>query len=77
MEYRITQYDLEQGALEIQYTEEYFGEFPRKKTAVEIIRRLKGRAHLILLATAANAGRRVQRRSAYRTFWRMVSITAG
>ena len=52
MEYRITQYDLEQGALEIQYIEEYFGEFPRKKTAVEIIRRLKGRAHLILLATA-------------------------
>jgi len=52
VEYRITQYDLEQGALEIQYIEEYFGEFPRKKTAVEIIRRLKGRAHLILLATA-------------------------
>ena len=52
MEYRITQYDLEQGALEIQYIEEYFGEFPRKKTAAEIIRRLKGRAHLILLATA-------------------------
>ena len=28
-EYHITQYDLEQGALEIQYIEEYFGEFPR------------------------------------------------
>lgn len=53
MEYRITQYDLEQGALEIQYIEEFFGEFPRKKTAAEIIRRLNGRAHLILLATAA------------------------
>ena len=52
MEYHITQYDLEQGALEIQYIEEYFGEFPRKKTAVEIVRRLQGRAHLILLATA-------------------------
>lgn len=52
MEYRITQYELEQGALEIQYIEEYFGEFPRKKTAAEIIRRLRGRAHLILLATA-------------------------
>src|SRR5881628_963057 len=52
VEYRITQYDLEQGALEIQYIEEFFGEFPRKKTAVEIVRRLKGRAHLILLATA-------------------------
>jgi hypothetical protein len=52
VEYRITQYDLEQGALEIQYIEEYFGEFPRKKTAVEIVRRLAGRDHLILLANA-------------------------
>ena len=52
VEYHITQYDLEQGALEIQYIEEYFGEFPRKKTAAEIVRRLTGRAHLILLATA-------------------------
>jgi hypothetical protein len=52
VEYRITQYDLEQGALEIQYIEEYFGEFPRKKTATEIVRRLSRRAHLILLATA-------------------------
>ena len=52
VEYRITQYDLEQGALEIQYIEEYFGEFPRKKTATEIGRRLIGRVHLILLATA-------------------------
>src|SRR3989442_11572448 len=52
VEYHITQYDLEQGALEIQYIEEFFGEFPRKKTAAEIVRRLAGRAHLILLATA-------------------------
>jgi GNAT superfamily N-acetyltransferase len=52
VEYHITQYDLEQGALEIQYIEEYFGEFPRKKTAAEIVRRLAGRAHLILLANA-------------------------
>jgi len=52
VEYRITQYDLEQGALEIQYIEEFFGEFPRKKTAAEIVRRLTGRAHLILLANA-------------------------
>ena len=52
MEYHITQYDLEQGALEIQYMEEFFGEFPRKKTATEIIRRLNGRSHLILLASA-------------------------
>jgi hypothetical protein len=52
VEYHITQYDLEQGALEIQYMEEFFGEFPRKKTAAEIVRRLQDRAHLILLASA-------------------------
>jgi len=52
VEYHITQYELEQGALEIQYIEEFFGEFPRKKTATEIVRRLDGRAHLILLASA-------------------------
>jgi hypothetical protein len=52
VEYHITHYDLEQGALEIQYIEEYFGEFPRKKTATEIVRRLADRVHLILLATA-------------------------
>jgi hypothetical protein len=52
VEYHITQYDLEQGALEIQYIEEFFGEFPRKKTATEIVRRLTGRSHLILLASA-------------------------
>jgi len=52
VEYHIQQYDLEQGALEIQYIEEFFGEFPRKKAAVEIVRRLSNRAHLILLATA-------------------------
>lgn len=52
MEYRITQYPLEQGALEIQYIEEYFGEFPRKKMAAEIIARLTDREHLILMADA-------------------------
>jgi len=52
VEYNIQQYDLEQGALEIQYIEEFFGEFPRKKAAAEIVRRLTGRRHLILLATA-------------------------
>ena len=52
MEYQITQYDLEQGALEIQYIEEFFGEFPWKKTAAEIVGRLSGRCHLILLANA-------------------------
>ena len=52
MEYQIQQYELVQGALEIQYIEEFFGEFPRKKTASEIVGRLVGRAHSILLATA-------------------------
>lgn len=52
MEYHITQYDLEAGALEIQYIEEYFGEFPRKKTATEIVARLSARAHSILIASA-------------------------
>src|SRR6266851_137750 len=32
VEYHIQHYDLEQGALEIQYIKEFFGEFPRKKT---------------------------------------------
>jgi hypothetical protein len=53
LEYHITHYDLEQGALEIQYIEDFFGEFPRKKSATEIVRRLQGRRHLILLANAA------------------------
>ncbi|MBZ5524570.1 MAG: hypothetical protein LAP21_20210, partial [Acidobacteriia bacterium] len=53
MEYLITQYELEQGALEIQYIEEFFGEFPRKKTAAEIVNRLANRQHSILLASAS------------------------
>ena len=52
MEYRITQYPLEQGALEIQYIEEFFGEYQRRKTVAEIVGRLKNRDHLILMATA-------------------------
>jgi GNAT superfamily N-acetyltransferase len=48
--YRIKQYALEQGALEIQYIEEFFGEFPGRKAATEIVRRLEGRDHLILMA---------------------------
>jgi GNAT superfamily N-acetyltransferase len=52
VEYHIKHYDLEQGALEIQYIEDFFGEFPRKKTAAEIVARLRGRSHLILLAQA-------------------------
>ena len=52
MEYLIKQYPLEKGALEIQYIEEFFGEFPRKKTAREIMDRLEGREYLILMAEA-------------------------
>jgi hypothetical protein len=48
----IKQYPLETGALEIQYIEEYFGEFPRKKTASEIADRLGDREFLILMAEA-------------------------
>lgn len=52
MEYLIKQYALEAGALEIQYIEEYFGEFPGRKTAAEIIDRLKDRESLILMTEA-------------------------
>jgi GNAT superfamily N-acetyltransferase len=52
VEYLIKQYPLESGALEIQYIEEYFGEYPRRKTAQEIINRLSGRESLILMAEA-------------------------
>lgn len=52
MEYLIKQYALEAGALEIQYIEEFFGEFPRRKTAAEIIGRLSRRDSLILMAEA-------------------------
>ncbi len=52
MEHRITQYPLEQGALEIEYIEEYFGEYKRRKTSSEILGRLQNRDHLILMAMA-------------------------
>lgn len=52
MEYRITKYPLEQGALEIEYIEEFFGEYQRRKTAAEIVGRLQNRDHLILMATS-------------------------
>jgi hypothetical protein len=52
VEYLIKQYALEPGALEIQYIEEYFGEFPERKTAAEIIERLKDRESLILMTEA-------------------------
>ena len=50
MEYLIKQYGLQQGALEIQYIEEYFLDFPRKKTAAEVVARLSDRDHQILMA---------------------------
>lgn len=53
MSHVIRQYKLEQGALEVQYIEEGFPEFSnRKKSADEIIRRLRDREHLILLSMA-------------------------
>ena len=52
MEYLLKQYGLHQGALEIQYIEEFFLDFPRKKTAAEVIARLGNRDHQILMAEA-------------------------
>ena len=52
MEYLIKQYPVETGALEIQYIEEFFGEFPRRKTAAEVIDRLSDRESLVLMAEA-------------------------
>src|ERR1700756_1894707 len=49
----IRHYSLEPGALEAQYIEEYFTEFRQKKTAEEIINRLKEREHLIFLSMAS------------------------
>jgi hypothetical protein len=53
VEYLLKQYGLQQGALEIQYIEEFFLDFPRKKTAAEVIQRLADRDHQILMAEAA------------------------
>ncbi len=49
----IREYPLHQGALEIAYIEEYFNDFPKRKTAAEIIQRLQGRQSQILMAEAA------------------------
>jgi len=51
--YLITEYPLQQGALEIAYIEEYFNEFPKRKTAAEIVKRLENREFQILMAEAA------------------------
>ena len=53
MEYHIRQYALQQGALEIEYIEEYFGEYHRRKRAIEVVDRLDSRDHQILMAEAA------------------------
>ena len=50
--YLIREYPLHQGALEIAYIEEFFNEFPERKTAAEIVRRLEGRECQILMAEA-------------------------
>jgi GNAT superfamily N-acetyltransferase len=52
VDYLIKQYPVESGALEIQYIEEYFGEFPRRKMAAEVMERLRDRDALILMAEA-------------------------
>jgi hypothetical protein len=52
VDYLIKQYPLHQGALEIQYIEEFFLDFPRKKSATEVIQRLADRDHQILMAEA-------------------------
>jgi hypothetical protein len=51
--YSIREYPLQQGALEIAYIEEYFSEFPERKTAAEIMQRLDGREYQILMAEAS------------------------
>ncbi len=49
-EYFIREYPLQQGALEIAYIEEFFNEFPKRKTAAEIEARLRDREMQILMA---------------------------
>ena len=53
LEYHIRQYSLQQGALEIEYIEEYFGEYRRRKLASEVVERLVDRDHQILMAEAS------------------------
>lgn len=50
MNHVIRQYRLEAGAQEVAYMEEMFNEFSGRKTANDIIRRLKDREHLILMS---------------------------
>lgn len=50
MKHTIRQYRLEAGAQEVAYMEEMFHEFSGRKTANDIVRRLKDREHLILMS---------------------------
>ena len=50
--FRVREYALQQGALEIAYIEEFFNEFPTRKTAGEIVSRLTNRECQILMAEA-------------------------
>jgi len=52
VDYFLKQYGLQQGALEIQYIEEFFLDFARKKNAAEVVQRLAHRDHQILMAEA-------------------------
>lgn len=52
MHYHLREYPLQQGALEIAYIEEFFNEFPKRKSAGEIIGRLQDREYQILMAEA-------------------------
>ncbi|MEZ5317481.1 MAG: hypothetical protein R2752_08795 [Vicinamibacterales bacterium] len=52
MNYVIREYPLQQGALEIAYIEEFFNDFPVRKTATEILQRLSDRESQILMAEA-------------------------
>ncbi len=51
--YLIREYPLQQGALEIAYIEEYFNEFPERKSASEIMQRLEEREFQILMAESS------------------------
>lgn len=53
MHYHLREYPLQQGALEIAYIEEFFNEFPKRKSAGEIIGRLQDRECQILMAESA------------------------
>jgi hypothetical protein len=55
-EYLIREYPVQQGALEIAYIEEYFNEFPIRKSQSEIVQRLQDRDAQILMAEAGLPG---------------------